>query len=302
MPQASVVETQDLTKRYAEVTALVDCSLAVREGEVLGLLGPNGSGKTTLLRVLLGFLRPSHGTGRVFGHDCWQDSVTIHSKVAYLPGDTRLPRWMRGHDVLSFFSGVRSDGDLQRARSLADRLDLDLSRRVANMSTGMRQKVALAAVMSSSAPLVILDEPTANLDPTVRRDVLELVAEAKAAGRTVVFSSHVLSEVEEACDRVVMLRQGRLVHTQVIDELKRRHRIQASLTGEMSAVPQAIANRITIERTLDPDTTTESITIETEDGLQDLLSWLATLPLSEVQIEPLGLRAVYEQYHSASSQ
>jgi ABC-2 type transport system ATP-binding protein len=296
MPQVATVETRELTKCYADVAALVDCSLTVHTGEVLGLLGPNGSGKTTLLRLLLGFLRPTRGVSRVFGHDCWRDSVTVHGKVAYLPGDARLPRWMRGRDVLDFFSRVRSDGDIERAQTLARRLDLDLSRRVANMSTGMRQKLALSAVLSSAAPLAILDEPTANLDPTARREVLELVAEAKASGRTIVFSSHVLAEVEEACDRVVVLRAGRLVHSQVMEELKRRHRIRASLAGELANVPPDIARRIAI----DHDAAAERITIDTEDGLAELLSWLATLPLAEVQIEPLGLRAVYEQFHAAA--
>ncbi len=295
MPDAKIVETRDLTKHYKDVAALVDCTLDVEPGEVLGLLGPNGSGKTTLLRTLLGFLRPTSGSARIFGHDCWHESVAVHGKVAYLPGDARLPRWMRGRDVLDFFSRVRADGDTRRARALADRLELDLSRRVATMSTGMRQKLALVSVLSSATPLLILDEPTTSLDPTVRRDVLELVAEAKAAGRTVVFSSHVLSEVEEACDRVIVLRKGRLVHTQVMEELKQRHRICASLCGELAEVPPAIACRITI----DHDDIANRVRIETEDGLTDLLSWLGTLPLAEVRIEPLGLRAVYEKYHTA---
>ena len=297
MPTTAIIETRALTKRYPEVTALEDCSLAVRPGEVLGLLGPNGSGKTTLVRLLLGFLRPTRGSGTILGLDCWRESVAVHQKVAYLPGDARLPRWMRGRDVLDFFVRIRSDGNRPRALQLAERLDLDLNRRVANMSTGMRQKLALASVLSSSAPLVILDEPTANLDPTVRRDVLALVGEATSAGRTVVFSSHVLSEVEEACDRVIVLRQGQLVHTQVIDDLKRRHRIRASLAGEMAAVPPEIARQVSIEH----DKLAKNVTIETEDGLAQLLSWLSTLPLGEVQIEPVGLRAIYEQYHAAES-
>ena len=295
MADSKVVETRGLSKHYKEVAALVDCTLDVDSGEILGLLGPNGSGKTTLLRTLLGFLKPTDGSARVFGHDCWNESVAVHRNVGYLPGDARLPRWMRGRDVLDFFSRVRVEGDSKRAFTLADRLDLDLTRRVAAMSTGMRQKLALASVMATGTPLLILDEPTANLDPTVRRDVLNLVAEAKAAGRTVVFSSHVLSEVEEACDRVVVLRKGRLVHTQVMRELKQRHRICATLCGKLAEVPSAIAGRITIEH----DARANQVRIETEDELADLLSWLGTLPLDEVRIEPLGLRAVYEEFHTA---
>lgn len=293
MPADPIVRTHHLTKCYGEIAALVDCTLDVQPGEVLGLLGPNGSGKTTLLRVLLGFLQPTRGEATILGRDCWQDSVEVHKHVAYLPGDARLPRWMRGRDVLEFFSRIRPDGNLARACETADRLDLDASRRVSAMSTGMRQKLALATALSAATPLVVLDEPTANLDPTVRRDVLQLVSEAKASGRTIVFSSHVLSEVEEACDRVVVLRRGEVAHVQAMDELKRKHRIRARLTAQLADVPTNIAERVVIEHEGGGD----RVRIDTEDGLTDLLSWLATLPLDEVQIEPLGLGAVYEKYH-----
>src|SRR4029079_11237060 len=132
--------------------------------------------------------------------------------VAYLPGEARLFRRMRGRDILEFFARVRPDGDPRRAMAIAERLDLDLSRQIALMSTGMRQKTALAAVLSVAAPVLILDEPTSSLDPTARSEALAMVREAKASGTTILFSSHVLSEVEEACDRVAILRRGELVH------------------------------------------------------------------------------------------
>src|SRR5206468_7233994 len=136
------------------------------------------------------------------GLDCYRQSVAVHARAAYLPGEPRVFRRMRGRDVLRFFSAVRPDGNFQRALSIAERLELDLSRQVATSSTGMRQKLALAAVMAADAPLCILDEPTSSLDPTARREVLKMVREVRERGRTVVFSSHVLSEVEEVCDRV----------------------------------------------------------------------------------------------------
>lgn len=182
-----LVITHDLTKRYTAVTALDRCTLEVPHGEVFGLLGPNGSGKTTLLRLLMGFLRPTSGRAAIDGLDCYRNSVEVHRRVAYLPGDVRLFGNMRGRDVLRFFSRIRRGGDLRRELELADRLGLDVSRPVARMSTGMRQKLALAAVMAVDTPLVILDEPTANLDPSVRGIVLSLVSEARQAGRAVIF-------------------------------------------------------------------------------------------------------------------
>ena len=163
------------------------------------------------------------------------------------------------------------------------------------MSTGMRQKLALAAALAADTPLVILDEPTANLDPTVRAEVGQLVREARAAGRTVMFSSHVLSEVEEVCDRVVILRAGRLVHEQVMEPLRRRHRIRALLDGPLPPVPPALAAHLVVEQRKEHE-----LVIETPGELSPLLGWLATLPLRDVLIEPAGLRAVYERFHGGA--
>lgn len=295
-----LVETQSLSKRYGSFSALDDFTMGVETGEVFGLLGPNGAGKTTLLRLLLGFLRPTSGQARVAGIDCDRDSVAVRHLVSYLPGEARLYRPLRGSDVLRFFAEVRPTGSLQRARGLAERLELDLSRRVAFMSTGMRQKLALAATLSADTPLVILDEPTANLDPTVRATVVKLVAEAKAAGRTVIFSSHVLSEVEDVCDRVVILRGGRLVHTQVMTELRHCHRIRAHVAGPLPAVPGHLQGQLTVIDGQRGAADQDRITMETAGDMAPLLGWLSTLPLRAVQIEPLGLRAVYDRFHIAA--
>jgi beta-exotoxin I transport system ATP-binding protein len=286
------VETDSLTKRYRAVTALDGCSLHVEAGEVFGLLGPNGAGKTTLLRVLLGFLRPTSGRATIGGLDCHRESVAARQLVSYLPGEARMYRAMRGRDVLRFLAEVRPGGDFRQAVRFAERLDLDLIRRVAFMSTGMRQKLAFAATMSSDSPLVILDEPTANLDPSVRATVSEMIAEAKIAGRTVIFSSHVLSEVEEVCDRVAILRRGRCVHTQVMSELRRRHRLSATLEGEVPALPDELVGSVRISKS------GQSSLIIEADELSSLLRWLATLPVSEIRAEPIGLRAVYDRFHS----
>src|SRR5688500_11010160 len=163
-----LIETQSLTKRYGTIAALDDCTLTVPPGEVFGLLGPNGAGKTTLMRLLLGYLQPTSGTARVDGLDCYRQSVQVRQRVAYLPAEARLFSTMRGRDVLAFFADVRPGGDLNRSKKLAERLELDLSRRVAFMSTGMKQKLALSATLAAQTPLMILDEPTANLDPSIR--------------------------------------------------------------------------------------------------------------------------------------
>jgi ABC-2 type transport system ATP-binding protein len=288
-----IVETRELTKRYGQLAALRECTLTVERGEVFGLLGPNGAGKTTLLRLLLGYLRPTAGSARISGLDCERQSVSVRRQVAYLPAEASIFPHLRGRDALAFFAQIRPGGDLARAQKIAERLELDLSRRVSYMSTGMKQKLALAATMAADTPLYILDEPTANLDPTVRRAVLALVAEARAAGKTVIFSSHVLSEVEEVCDRVVILRAGQLVHTQEMQRLRMQHRIVAALAGPLPEIPASLGGQLTIVRNSDRE-----VVLETPGELAPLLKWLATLPLADVRIEPIGLRSVYDRYHA----
>jgi ABC-2 type transport system ATP-binding protein len=226
--------------------------------------------------------------------------VAVHCGVSYLPGDVRMARGMKGRQVLEFFARLRGH-DVARSLRLAERLGLDLARKVAQMSTGMRQKLAVAAVLAVNVPLLVLDEPTSNLDPTVRQMVLGLIREARGEGRTVIFSSHVLSEVEQASDRVAILRAGRLVHDQAMSQIRRRHRIRARLidalsqgsnTGALPQPPEALRADLHVKL--------ESggyVTIDAPGDLASLLGWLSTLPLAEVHIEPIGLQAVYEQYH-----
>jgi ABC-2 type transport system ATP-binding protein len=287
-----LVQTFSLSKRYRRVTALDDCSLGVARGEVFGLLGPNGAGKTTLLRLLLGFLHPSSGRATIDGLDTYRHSVRVRGIVSYLPGEARLFRTMCGRDVLRFFAAARPDGDFQRSLKFAERLELDLTPRVAYMSTGMRQKLALAVTLAADTPLLILDEPTSNLDPSMRATVMQMVEEAKHAGKTVIFSSHVLSEVEEVCDRVAILRAGRLVHTQDMSELRRQHRIHARLGGTLPQVPDTLRGQFTMVTGEE-----DRLTVDTLGELPPLLGWLATLPLQEMRIEPIGLRAVYDRFH-----
>lgn len=285
------VITQSLSKRYGSFTALDDCDLTIEKGEVFGLLGPNGAGKSTLIRLLLGFLNPSHGSAMINDLNCHRQRVDVHRLVSYLPGDARLYRMMRGRNVLKLFCDFREDACFEKGQRLADRLELDLSRWVGLMSTGMRQKLAIAICFATEAPLLILDEPTANLDPTVRGRVMDLISEAKLAGRTVLFSSHVLSEIEDVCDRVGILRRGELVHVAPMAEIRMQHRIRAHLRGALPDVPADLQNTIAIKEV------SNTVQIETPGELSRVLKWLADAPLSDVHVHPIGLRAVYDRFH-----
>ncbi len=292
-----LVQAESLSKHYGRVAALREFSFGVERGEILGLLGPNGAGKTTLLRLLLGYLKPTAGRATVDGLDCYRRTVEVHRRLSYLPGDARLFRQLDGRETLRLFADLRPGTRLERAFALAERLQLDLSRRVGQMSTGMRQKLALVVALAPDVPLVILDEPTANLDPTVRQGVVDLIRESRAEGKTVLFSSHVLSEVEEACDRVIVLREGRLVDSVRVADVLRQHRIRAELHGTLAPAPDELAPSLNIASGAGNE-----VTILTAGELQPLLGWLAQQPLARLQIEPVGLRTIYERHHGPGAE
>jgi ABC-2 type transport system ATP-binding protein len=290
-----MLRTEHLTKDYGRFRALDDLTLDVAPGEVFGILGPNGSGKTTALRLALGFLRPTAGNARIGEHDSWHESVTARSLVAYLPGELRLYENMTGRQLIAFLSALRGRPTRDGLDALARRFDIDLSRPLANLSSGMKRKVALLQVLVADVPLLIMDEPTNALDPTMRDELLEQVRVACGRGQTVVFSSHVLSEVEQVCDRVAVLRKGRLVHLQPMAELRQGRRLSAryaagSPVPDVAALPPLPGLKM-LERKDD------RLTLEHTGSLPDLLAWLARQPLADLRVEPLGLASIYARYH-----
>lgn len=286
----AIVATNRLSKHYGNVKALDDCNLRVEQGHIFGLLGPNGAGKSTLIRLLLGFLRPSSGQASIAGFDSVKNSIDVRRHAAYLPGDARLFRGLRGRDVIDFFAALRKT-PANRAHELAREIELDTSRRVGSMSTGMRQKLALAVTVASDTPVLILDEPTANLDPTAREIVLQWVRDCRETRRTVIFSSHVMSEIEQTCDAVAILRNGRVVHEQEMKQLRRQHRIRATLNTPLQSLPDGVTR-------LNDDP--HQLWLQTETDLSRILQWLASISLEAIEIEPVGLASIYQRFHSAA--
>lgn len=295
---APAIETRRLSKSFGSFSALSDCSLSVHQNCVFGLLGPNGAGKSTLIRLLLGFLKPSSGDCRIANIDTLTRSIEARQMVSYLPGDARLPRHMRGKRVLEFFAEMHSSGDLQRSRQVAAALQLDLTRHVGFMSTGMRQKLALAVVLGPRTPVLILDEPTANLDPTVRNIVLELVREAKSEGRTVVFSSHVMSEIEQTCDDVAFLKSGQVVGELALNSLARRHRVSGIAPRPPAPLPNGFEANDTVTADSQVPDNCYYVSFTTDHDLAGILPWLTTNEVTQLRIEPIGLNAVYEAVHA----
>ena len=290
MPDPLLV-TENLTKDYGTFRALAGLTLGVAPGEVVGLLGPNGSGKSTALRLMLGFLRPTAGRATVAGFDCWAEGVEARKRVAYLPGELRLYDSMTGRRLVTFLGQLRGDPPGPEVDTLAKKLDIDIDRPLTHMSSGMKRKVALLAVLLPKVPLIILDEPTNTLDPTMRDELLDQLRQARARGQAVLFSSHVLQEVEAVCDRVAVLRRGELVHLQDMDELREGRVVSARVNGAaLTAGPGG--------EPLPPGAVAEGrLTLTYRGPLPVLLDWLARQPLADLTVEPQGLGPIYRKFH-----
>jgi ABC-2 type transport system ATP-binding protein len=235
----AVIHTERLTKMYGAHRGIVDVDLDVEGGEIFGFLGPNGAGKTTTMRILLDLIRPTSGRAEVFGIETTRDPVSIHRRVGYLPGEFDLYDRLTGADTITYFANLRGGVDPRYVGELVERLDLDPSRRFKEYSKGNKQKVGLVVAMQHQPDLLILDEPTAGLDPLVQASFFELVRDAKANGRTIFLSSHVIDEVDRTCDRVAIIREGRLVQVDRIETIRQLafHHVELSFR---QPVPSAI--------------------------------------------------------------
>ncbi|MGZ9819794.1 ABC transporter ATP-binding protein [Peribacillus simplex] len=236
----SVLKTTDLTKKFGKFTALNRVNIEVNKGEVFGFIGPNGAGKSTTIRVLLGILKATDGEAKIFGMDAWKDAVEIHKRIAYVPGDVNLWPNLTGGEVIDLFVELRGANNKSRREELIKKFDLDPSKKCGTYSKGNRQKVALIAAFSSDADLYILDEPTSGLDPLMERVFQECVMDAKNEGKSILLSSHILSEVERLCDKVGIIRQGQIIETGTLDEL--RHLTRTSLLVETKQPIPALGN------------------------------------------------------------
>ncbi|WP_305775278.1 MULTISPECIES: ABC transporter ATP-binding protein [unclassified Fusibacter] len=221
-----IIQVDNLTKKFGKVTALNQISLQVNEGEVFGFIGPNGAGKTTTIRSILGILKPNEGKINVFGKDAWKEAVAIHKQIAFVPGEVSLWSNLTGGEVIDLFAKLRGSQNKNRRDEMIERFDLDPSKKCRSYSKGNRQKVALVSALSVDADLYLLDEPTSGLDPLMERVFQAYIKELKAAGKTVFLSSHILSEVEQLCDRVSIIREGHLIETGSLKELRHLMRNQ----------------------------------------------------------------------------
>jgi ABC-2 type transport system ATP-binding protein len=292
----SIIRIEQLARSYGRRVGIDAINLEIGAGEVFGFLGPNGSGKTTTIRLLMGFLQPDAGRASVFGLDCWRQSALVKRNVGYLPGDLRLYPWLTGNTALHIFGKIRGVDLNDKGSELAERFRLEMDVRVQKMSRGMRQKLGIILAMAHKPQLLVLDEPTSGLDPLMQEELARSIRELAAAGNSVFFSSHTLSEVENLCDRVAIVREGRIIADERLETLRDR----ARRTVELVFVDQEAALRTELPSYLQ---------LVRRDGCRcqceldgptpPLVHWADGEPLADISIGPPDLRSMFQKFYQS---
>lgn len=292
---APAIRTDALAKRYGSTVALEGLDLAVATGEVYGYLGPNGAGKTTTIRLLLGLHRPTAGRAELFGVDAWRDPVRAHRRVAYVAGEPFLWPSLTGAETLKFLGRLHGDVDRGYRDVLVERFQLETNKKIRALSKGNRQKVQLVAALATRADLLLLDEPTSGLDPLMEMAFRESIAEAKARGQTVFLSSHILSEVEAICDRVGILRKGRLVDEGTLAQLRHlsAQTIEVTFAGHPPALPPIPGVKV-------QSAGTNALRFEVSGEVAPLITKLAGEPVVGLTSHQPSLEEIFLHHYDSS--
>jgi ABC-2 type transport system ATP-binding protein len=293
------IDADGLIKSFGRTRALDGLDLSVRTGEVHGFLGPNGAGKTTAIRILLGLMRADSGTARLLGGDPWADSTALHRRLAYVPGDVTLWPSLSGGEVIDLLGRLRGGLDTKRRNDLLERFELDPKKKGRAYSKGNRQKVALVAALASDVELLILDEPTSGLDPLMEEVFRDVILQEKKRGdRTVLLSSHILSEVEALCDRLTIIREGRVVETGTLNDM--RHLTRTSIRAELAGAPDGLATLPGVHD-LRSDGTTVVFDVDT-DSLDAVLRTLVGVGVRSLVSQPPTLEELFlRQYQKVDA-
>jgi ABC-2 type transport system ATP-binding protein len=289
----AAIEIVGLVKTFGHTKALDGLNLTVRAGEVHGFLGPNGAGKTTTLRCLLGLLRADSGTATVLGADPWRDAVTLHRRLAYVPGDVSLWPNLTGGEVIDLLGRLRGGLNPQRRAELVDIFDLDPTKKARAYSKGNKQKVALIAALASDVELLLLDEPTAGLDPLMESMFRGLIRDWRGDGRSVLLSSHILAEAEALSDRLSIIRDGKVVETGTLTQM--RHLRRTSVTAQLRRAPEGIASIDGVHEVV-VDGTHVTCQVDAE-ALDRLLPLLATFGVDSLITQPPSLEQLFLQHY-----
>ncbi|NLW41016.1 MAG: ABC transporter ATP-binding protein [Tissierellia bacterium] len=289
----AVIRVNSLIKRFGNFTALNGVNLEVNKGEIYGFIGPNGAGKTTTIRIILGILKATQGEVKIFGKDAWKDAVEIHKNLAYVPGDVNLWPNLTGGEVIDLFVKLRGSNNKNRREELIERFDLDPSKKCRAYSKGNRQKVALIAAFASDADLYILDEPTSGLDPLMERVFQECVMEAKEEGKSVLLSSHILSEVEKLCDKVSIIRQGKIIESGSLDEL--RHLTRTSMVIKTKETIKDL-NQLKGIHDIEEKDNTLYFQVDTEE-LDNVMKYISQFGIIKLESAPPTLEDLFMRHY-----
>jgi len=301
MEQTPAIQTQDLVKSYGRFEALHGVSLEVCPGEIFGFLGPNGAGKTTTIRCMLDLIRPNSGSIRILSLDPQKDSVEVRRRTGYLPGELHIEDNATVESSLRYLNSLRGNkADWGYIQQLAARINLDLKTRVKNLSKGNKQKVGVIQALMHHPELLLLDEPTFGLDPLVQHEVLQLVAQARTAGATVFFSSHILSEVQEIADRVGIIRKGKVVEVAQTESLINRALRRAHVRFKQPVEPQVLANVPGISILSQADNL--NVTLQVEGEMDGLIKALANFPVLDFETEHPSLEEIFLAYYKEDGQ
>ena len=290
----NIIETQNLTVYYGQHRGILNVNLSVEQGEVFGFLGPNGAGKTTTQRVLLDVIHPTSGRATIFGMDCQRQGVEIRKRIGYLPGELSLYDNLKGHSFLNLMASLHA-GTVENTylEELYERLDFDPSRKIKQYSRGNKQKVGIIAAFMGKPDLLILDEPTSGVDPLIQQIVMELVLEAKQDNRTVFFSSHILPEVQQVCDRVGIIREGQLIKTERVETLTKQSFKRLNLT--LRQVPPVDA--FTYDGVKEIGRDGQMIQLEIRDGLNSVMEKAVSYGIEDLETPPITLEEVFLAFY-----
>lgn len=292
----NIIETEGLTVNYGRRRGIKNVRINVKQGEIFGFLGPNGAGKTTTQRVLLDVIRPNSGSAKLFGKDAQRFGSELRKRVGYVPGELFLPETMKAKQYLNWIASLQAKKvDKAYRKQLSERLGLDESRKIADFSKGNKQKVGLVAAFMAKPDLLILDEPTSGLDPLNQQEVLEIVREARDEGRTIFFSSHVMSEVEAVADRVGIIREGEMIRTETITDLKAQQFRRVRFTFER--VPEPNTFNLTTVKELIRDGNT--LVLEVRDDMDWVMKTAVPFGIKDIETPPITLEEIFLTYYEA---
>jgi ABC-2 type transport system ATP-binding protein len=292
----AIIKIEKLTKKFGAFTALNNVSFEVKKGEIYGFIGPNGAGKTTTIRVLLGILKATTGSAQIFTKDAWTDAVEIHKNISYVPGEVSLWSNLTGGEVIDLFMRLHGTSNNKKKAELIKLFDLDPTKKCGTYSKGNRQKVALITALASDADLFILDEPTSGLDPLMEKVFQDCVMKIKKAGKTVFLSSHILSEVEKLCDKVSIIREGKIIETGSLDELRHLTRTNVYVETKMEVTE---LNKINGVYNIEGNNKAFSFEVE-PDEISKVIKYISAFDITKFESAPPTLEELFMRHYEGA--